>query len=249
MKIPVRPHSRSYGFLARLDGFLICLEVDVAGVPDSNGLYKDTLLLSTFNIADDIEPCSYIYVELLYPLQHMFDIEIRDNGWAGNGVVVLEPQCRSLGDVLIDAAAQSVSAAVMASSPSTSPESGLWCPARIQASHSTTPGSKQRDQTWCWRERAKNVVEITAAAEVHVPGLARRHHTLVHPGPIHDQPGTLQSLPRRRSSNTNLLRNFRTYCPSNLFQIPIKYVLVTHHPRSPAIPLSDRLRITCMGLR
>lgn len=152
---------------ARLDGLLIHLEVDVASVPDGDSLYEDTLLLPALNIADDIEPCPHVYVEFLNSLEHMFDIEIRDDGRIRYRIVVLEPQCRGLSDVLIDAAAQSVSVAAMAYTPCTSPESGLWCPAHIRASHLTTPDSKQRDQTLCLEERAQNAVETRAAAEVH----------------------------------------------------------------------------------
>jgi len=147
--------SSSSSSFAFLNGFLIHLEVDVASVPDGNGLYEDALLLPALNIADDIEPRPHLYVEFLNSLEHMFDIEIRDDGRIRYGIVVLEPQCRGLSDVLINAAAQSVSVAAMAFTPSTSPESGLWCPAHMRASHSAAPDSKQRDQTLCLEERAE----------------------------------------------------------------------------------------------
>jgi len=169
MVLPKRlqPEYSSSSNFACLDCFLIRLEVGVASVPDGDGLYEDALLLPALDIADDIEPCPHVYVKFLDSLKHMFDIEIRDDGRIRHRIVVLEPQCRGLSDVLIDAAAQSVSVAAMAFTPSTSPESGLWCPAHMWASHLTTPDSKQRDQTLCLEERAQNAVETIAAAEVH----------------------------------------------------------------------------------
>jgi hypothetical protein len=149
LQTPVQSHCCSHSFLAHLNGFLIRLEVDVASVPHGDGLHKDALFLSAFDIPDDVEPRSHVYVELLYPLQYMFDIDIRDYGRTNYRVVVLEPQCRGFGDVLIDTAIQSVSTAPMASAPSTSPESGPWFPALFRANHSIAPDSMERDQTWC----------------------------------------------------------------------------------------------------
>lgn len=90
-----------------MNGFNISVQVDVACIPDSDGLYKDARLLSPLDIAKYIDPRANIDLIVLHCLEKMFNIDVDYLVPARRRISMFKSQDGGLDNVVIDAAQES----------------------------------------------------------------------------------------------------------------------------------------------
>ena len=119
------PRGLSFNCFASLNSAFIGVQIDIASIPSSYGLHEHTLLLPTLYVSDDVDPRTHIHFAVSQRFKDMLNVDVRDDGRIGSGIVVLKAKRRSFDAVLVDAVAQSAAFQSAQQVHHTSPRSGL----------------------------------------------------------------------------------------------------------------------------